>query len=96
MKYLFAAIVLVLTVTAAAAEECSCVRISKETQCSNACTPRNVIDALKKRYPDMQDDDEVQMFPDGEVIFYTPKAHMSCRVNLGPPIRISRCRQIHA
>ena len=92
-----AAALLTGTVAAAAEERCACVR----GQCSNACfqaAPQNVIDALRRRYPDMRHN-EVEMSlasKPPEVFFYTPSAHISCRVEVGPPVRLGRCHQIHA
>jgi hypothetical protein len=88
-----------LTGTVAVAAEERCVRV--HGQCSNACfqaAPQNVVDALKRRYPDMHSH-EVDMSiasKPPEIFFYAPSAHMSCHVDVGPPVRLGRCHQIRA
>jgi hypothetical protein len=82
-------------------DECSCVRVGKQTQCNNACVQPakpDVIAALRKRYPDLQDGD-INVIDDSkhhyEIIFYTARWHMSCRLLLNP-VRFKNCRPIHA
>jgi hypothetical protein len=94
-------VVLSVAAQQAEPEKCSCVRVGKETQCNNACmqlAKPDVIAALRKRYPDLQNDD-INVFDDGshqyEVVFYTTKWHMSCRLMLNP-IRFRNCHPIHA
>jgi hypothetical protein len=76
---------------------CSCVR----NICNNACmrTPNpEVLAALRKRFPNLQSEDDVLVFDDGrqryEVAFYTPKSHMACRFTL-KPVRFTKCRVVH-
>jgi hypothetical protein len=69
-------------------------------QCNLACIVQadpDVVAAVRKLYPDLQGD-EVQMFIDSyphRIAFFTSQGHMSCRLTL-KPIKISRCRIVHA
>jgi hypothetical protein len=56
---------------------------------------QDVMSALKKRFPDLQDNLGLDFIDKDEVTFYTPKWHMSCRYDLVPRIRFSKCHIIH-
>jgi hypothetical protein len=92
---------LALATPAMAEEKCSCSRTEAGTiQCNLACIVQadsDVVAAVRKLYPDLQGD-EVQIFTDSyphRIAFFTSQWHMSCRLTL-KPIKISRCRIIHA
>lgn len=64
--------------------------------------PQPILKALQKKFPAMQADD-VGLFTDAAdgtpvaVIFWVSGGtHMYCNATLGPPVKISKCRQIHA
>src|SRR5262245_34878065 len=56
---------------------------------------QDVMNALKKRFPDLQEDIGIEFIGKNEVTFYTPKWHMACRYGLTSRVIISTCRVIH-
>jgi hypothetical protein len=88
-------------------ESCNCVQTEWGTQrCNMACMRQpnpEVVAALRKRYSDLQDEDKIVVFDDGKhngkqrytVRFDTWNWHMACRLTLNP-VRLSRCRIVHA
>jgi hypothetical protein len=77
--------------------KCSCVRGQCTPACIQPATP-DIVVALRKRYPDLQDDD-ITVFDNGkhqyEVRFDTIKFHIACSLLL-KPIRFRNCRPVHA
>jgi hypothetical protein len=88
-------------------ESCNCVPTEWGTRlCNFACMRQpnpEVVAALRKRYSDLQDDDKIVVLDDGKyngkqrytVKFDTSKWHMACRLTLNP-VRLSKCRPVHA
>jgi hypothetical protein len=56
---------------------------------------QDVVNALKKRFPDLQEDADISFIGKSEVTFHTPKWHMACRYGLTSRVIISKCRVIH-
>jgi hypothetical protein len=56
---------------------------------------QDVINALKKQFPNLQENADISFIGKSEITFYTPKWHMACRYDLVPKIRFSKCRIIH-
>jgi hypothetical protein len=85
---------------ALAGDECVCVRANGATTCSNACiksAPSAAIDLLRRTYPDLMVEQGINLQTDTKptVDFWTPTAHIACRIKLGTPMVIDRCRQVH-
>jgi len=83
-------------------EKCLC----EGRKCNFACISEpapELVAALRKRFPNLDEKDNIQVFDDRLVggpghqvtFFLNDGAHMSCRLRLNP-IRLNACRVIHA
>jgi hypothetical protein len=86
-------------------EKCSYVGNTCNWACISEAGP-DVIAALRKRFPDLDEEGGVQVFDDRQipqrrsrspytVAFFTKDWHMACNLWLNP-IRLRKCRIIHA
>ena len=99
LKHILIASAFALTIPAVAQAESRWTNSHCVGECAMVA-PSHIVEALKKRFPDLDEKDDITLgfeTQPPQVTFYRSSGwHMSCFVILGPSVKIGKCRTIHA